>query len=276
MEKALLDPATVRAYIRLHKKLAIPFKITLSTYTTKIESNYKRIHFMKSFQGNRLFAAYAMLKKQVTRKPVEKINPQVLTYFTSRNFKTDFYADRIYNIDLKAAYASILYTDKFINRKLYTYLMKLPKQERLAAVGMLAGKKTSYEVDLFGTITNRQTVISETADYFFYCVKRTSQLIQIAREILGDDYIFSWVDGIYFLGQGDGKEVAKPVIELFKSYGIKCTFETLTDFHVQIKPTCYHCTYSKGEKRKFINVPKIDTEFTKKLTDYLTLKDYEY
>lgn len=271
--KSILDAKTVRAYIRLHKHLAIPFTLTMSSYTTRITSNYCDEHFMKTVQSKRMFAAFAKLKSEVTKKEVEKINPRGLQYFSNAPFKTDFYADKIYNLDIKSAYASILYRDGYISRKTFKYLQTLPKMERLAAVGMLAGKKTVYRVDLFGEVVSHEKIISETSDYFFYCVKRTSEIVNEVSRLLGDAFLFSWVDGVYFSCK-NYREMANAANKVFKSYGLITTFETLTEFHIKHQKRFFSCSYNKEGKIKVINIPKPDFEFVKQMSEYLTTKNY--
>jgi len=53
--------------------------------------------------------------------------------------------DVIFNIDIKSAYATILKNDGLITQKTFDFINRLPKQERLTAVGMLAGKKNIFE-----------------------------------------------------------------------------------------------------------------------------------
>lgn len=271
--RSILNPEAVQAYIRLHKKMALPFTIILSSYTTRIVSKYCDEYFMKNQQSKSMFAAFAKIKKDISGKEVDKINPYGLQYFSTIPFKTDFFADKVFNIDIKAAYATILFRDGYISRKTYKYLTTLPKLERLAAVGMLAGKKNVYEVDSFGQIISKEKIISPTSDYFFYCVKKTSQLINEAQNILGSSFIFSWVDGIYF-STNQPEIKAKEVNKMFSFYGLKTTFETLEDFHVKIYKEFYAASYLKDGKRKTINVPIADNEFTKKITEYLQQKDY--
>ena len=275
MQKAMLKPETVGAYIRIHERQKIPYTLTMSNYTTRIQSAAYNIHFLKNVQSNRVFAAYNKIKKDCLRREMPKISKTSLRYFDSKFFESEMYFDQIYNIDMKAAYATVLFRDGYITEETYKYVMSLKKMERLAAVGMLAGKKTIYKIDADGKVQGMpEVVISPTSDYFFYCVKRTNEIIgEVAREMY-DDFLFYWVDGIYFLSKDPEKYYSIFKECFFEKRGFPCTFEKLKEFHIKPHKTHFQVSYLKEGKKKIINVPRPENETIKKLTDYLTTKDY--
>lgn len=274
--KAILNADSVNEYIDFHKKMKIPFTLSLSTYTAQIKSNLCDIYFMKSEQPNRVFCAYNKVKKDVTAQKIKKIKINSLQYYSSNLKDNDFYSDVIYNVDLKSAYATILYNDGLISKETFDYLNKLPKMERLASVGMLASKKNIFEMDADGEVISEKTEVSETADYFFYCVKRTSEIINFASKHLGKAFLFSWVDGIYFL-QANHKgsiEAGNILKDYFEEQNFKTSFDVLTEFEVIGKPDYYNCNFIKEGKRKFINVPRPNNATLNKITEYLLTKTY--
>lgn len=273
--KAILNAETVNTYIDLHKDLNIPFEITISNYTTRIKSVLHDLHFMKTEQSNRVFAAFSMVKSQVTKFPVQKINTDNLQYY-SHAFKDEpFYSDLIFNCDLKSAYASILFNDGMIDRKTFKYLSSLPKMGRLAAVGMLAGKKEIFQINEQGETVSREEIISPTSDYFFYCVKRTAEIMNEATQHLGQSFLFTWVDGVYFLeNPAAAVNTGKIITDFFISKGLKSSFETLTQFNVEVKKDYFYCSYRKEGKLKTMNIPKTDNIAVKKITNHLLNKPY--
>ena len=278
MQKAIMDADAVNSYIDIHKKLKIPFTITLSTYTTKIQSNYCDIYFIRNEQSSKVFSAYAKVKKDVSQYQVKKINVNRLNYFSHNFGFNDFYTDLIYNIDIKSAYATILYNDGFITKNTFNYLKSIPKMDRLASVGMLASKKQVFEMDESGRPVSEKTIVSPLSDYFFHCVKRTSEIMHVASKHLGDAFLFTWVDGIYFL---QNNEVAsKTAGRIFKEYfadvhNLKSEFEILRNFNVIGHPDYWNCEYIKDEKKKVINIPRIDNKIVNKITEHLLTKSYE-
>lgn len=280
--KAILDYSTVNAYQELHKQMKIPYTLTISNYTTRIKSLAYDIHFMKHEQSNRCFAAFNMVKNDVIKKPMPNLSINGLTYFTEAFQPHDFYSDLIFNFDIKSAYATVLFNEGFITEKTFNYINALPKQERLTAIGMLAGKKNVFHIDKDGEIESEETIISDTANYFFYCVKRVYETIQGAAQLLGKGFLFSWVDGIYFLENPDSAEnSAKIIIEhYFKEKNFKVTFEKINDFNVVIKKDYYHCSYKKlkpdgSSEYKIMNVPKKENIIVKRITEHLINKNYK-
>jgi hypothetical protein len=274
--KAIMNAEAVTTYIDYHKKMNLPFKIILSTYTTRIISDYCDIYFMRNEQSNRVFSAYAKVKKDVKQSKVKKINVSNLQYYSHNFPHNDFYSDIIYNIDIKSAYASILYNDGYITRETFNYLKKLPKMDRLASVGMLAGKKNVFNINQDGNIISEETIISETSDYFFYCVKRTSEIINQATKYLGEGFLFSWVDGIYFLENEKSSYNAGKIFKeyFYDEYKLLSTFETLKNFEVTGHNDFYNCKYIKEDKKKFINIPRHNNIVVNKITEHLLTKTY--
>lgn len=267
-----LNQKTVRKYIDLHKKLKIPFEMTLTNYTTRLQSRMYNLHFLKNAQNNRTFAAYQKVKSEVIKKPVPVVPPSSVNYFSTNIFEKDFYADVIYNIDLKAAYATVLRNEGYITTKTLGYLLRLPKQERLTCVGMLAGKKNIFKINEEGQITEDETIISPTADYFFYCVQKTSDLMNEAKMILFENFLFTWVDGIYFLDKEQKKY--SELISFFNKNNFKVSFEVLKEFYVQNKESFYAVSFIKEGKKKFMNVPKQECSIRKAIANYLITKNY--
>ena len=275
-QKAILSGDVVNQYIDFHKEMKLPFTLTLSTYTARIKSNYCDLYFMKSEQPNRVFCAFNKVKRDVTTQQIKKIKMASLQYYSS-NFKADnFYSDVIYNVDIKSAYATILYNDGLITKETFNYLNKLPKMERLASVGMLAGKKNIFTMDQDGEVIDEKTEISPTADYFFYCVKRTSEIVNTASKHLGNAFLFSWVDGIYFLQANDKASITAGNIikEYFEDMKFKTSFDILREFEVIGKPDFYNCNFIKEDKRKFINVPRPSHKILNQITEHLLTKNY--
>jgi hypothetical protein len=273
--KAILNSESVNAYIDLHKQMKLPFKLSLSTYTARITSNYCDIHFMKSEQPNRVFSAFNSLKSEVVKTKIKPINAGKLSYF-AENFGFDnFYTDYIFNIDIKSAYATILKNDGLISEKTFTFISSLPKQERLACVGMLAGKKNIFTINEQGETVTDETIISPTSDYFFHCVKRTAEIMKGAAKYLGNAFLFSWVDGIYFLeNEKAGTNAGNILKEYFEKLNLKTSFEKLNSFEVEAKKDFYKVSYLKEDKKKILNVPKKDSLTIKKISEHLLTKTY--
>lgn len=269
--KLELRADVIKKFTDLHINMHIPFEITLTNYTTKIQSVLFDLHFMKNAQSNRVFVSYAKLKKDVSGKPVEEINTGYLKYYqTNFNFY-EIYSDKIYNVDIKSAYATILFNDGYISEDTFTYIKSLPKIERLAAVGMLAGRKNIFSFDANGKITGCVETISPTSNYFFYAVKRTYEIIDRLRMEIGNNFLFSWVDGIYFVGEENGIKLQEL---LLSEFNLNSSFDELTEFEIKKKKDCYLLSYVKDEEKKVFNIPTNESSIKRDIYNFLLTKKY--
>lgn len=150
--------------------------------------------------SKKAFIAYQMILKDLreyTANEKPEINREELRYFETYLSKPVYY-ETAYLVDIKSAYATILFNDGFISEKTFNFINILPKKARLAAVGMLASRR-----DVFfyqgSELLEHEKVINENENYFWYCVKRTAEIM---AEITKDTQpLFFWVDGIYLKTQ---------------------------------------------------------------------------
>lgn len=275
-----LNQTLINEYIDLLTAIKMPFVIEVSNYTTRITSENYNVHFLDKEQNLRVFAAAAMITKDlqsVKNPPTTKA--ENVNYYTTNfgAFGYGFYSDVVHNIDLKSAYATILYNDGFITGKTFDYLSKLPKMERLAAVGMCASRKDIFTHNAAGRITASAQKVNPLSSFFFYCVERTEQIIQDCKvNFLTDSFLFSWVDGMYYLNKNDGYKTL--TMDYLKNhYNIESTFTLLTDFEMRIKNDFYKLSYKKDGENDVIkfNIPIPETKLKKQVINYLMSKNYK-
>lgn len=184
-----------------------PFTITMSNYTAKINSEFINYNSMEEEKSKNFFVASAMVKRDVKDKPVPTIDKSEIRYFAF-NVDENLNLDNIYGIDLKNAYATILEKEGFISKKTLFYINQLDKLDRLGALGMLAGKKIIINYDEKGVpIGNPIFKTKDTENYFYFAVKRTSEIMNEMRKMIGIDYLFTWVDCIYFKSEENLKKL---------------------------------------------------------------------
>ena len=240
--------------------------MSTSNYTTLFESKYDYVHFLKNAQNRKVFSAYNKLKANIQQLPKE-VNMKFIKYYQT-NFKPEnFYADKIYQVDIKSCYANILNNNNIIDKTAFDYLYTLEKPERLAAVGMLASKKNVFEFDNNGKCISHEVQINPYADYFFYCVQETFLIMNEAKDILGKNFLFSWVDAIYFTG---GTTQADKVIKYFKDvWKLDATFAILNQFEIEMREDFYRLRYIKEGLPTFMNIPTGESKQKKQLVDFL-------
>ena len=272
-----LNEKNVKLFVDLLTKIKMPFTLTITNYTTRIESENYNVYFMKNAQSNMTFAAAAKIKKDLKEHKPPTIDMDKNVYFDS-SFKGEFFSDYAWNIDLKSAYATILFNDGYIKKETFEYLTKLPKAARLAAVGMCASRKTIFYHDANGRVKSFKEEINPLAPFFFYCVQKTEAIIKDLRnKLFGDTFLFSWVDSIYYLNEND--TYYNIAIEyLREEYNIQATWKKLENFEVQAKKRNYRVMFDElkedKKKRKIFNVPYPETLYKKKIINYLLKKQY--
>lgn len=263
----LLRKNNARAYLNYLKKTGIPFEMYVSNYTAKFVTELFQRKFVHNMQSNRAFACFSKLKSDLKNKPIPEIDQDKLSYFV-HDFKKDEYVGNVTNIDLKSAYASILYNDGFISKATFDYISKGTKQERLVSIGMLASKKQYFKFDA-GKIIANDEIISPTSNFFFYAVKRTGEIMADLKAICGNAYLFTWVDGIYFLPDSN---IEKECKEYIAQNGFKCSTDSLKNFSVRVSKKQVTVNFIKDGKHKPFNLPLPNSEFKRLIIEAILSK----
>ncbi len=256
--KQYIDKNSINKIISYLRKFNIPFRTTLTNYTTTIEYNGKQIKYITEDMSIRAFAGANKIKKDInefTANEYPSIKKSELVYFDLMKHKI-YQGETVYCVDIKSAYATILLNDGFISKETYNYLSTLKKKERLAAVGMLAARKDNFYFN-GRELTGHQKDISKYENYFWWAVLRTSEIM---RKISFDSSVFFWVDGIYFLNICDAYKAMK----VLKSENFNYSFKTCYDFYYDNSEIgdLYKCFFYEKEKTpenfKIFNLRKPD------------------
>ena len=221
------------------------------------------IQFYRSKMSNRAFAAAAKIKSDIAKRNIEppEIDKRGLRYFDFNSKYMKTVSGDVYNIDLKSAYAHVLFNTGIISPDTFSYLSEIDKMDRLAACGMLASVKYIFEHNGQDEITRHEIIENPLHPYFYICVKEVGEIMRKLREIIGKGYLMYWVDGIYF----DNLRNIDKITACLKSINYPHSFEILKDFTANDK----YVSYIKDGKIKQINVPKPNSEVNRFLIDYL-------
>jgi hypothetical protein len=266
-----LDEKSVKKITDFLTGIKADFNISISNYTTKIETAKKNFYFVKTLQSNRTFAAATMIKKDLQGKAIPVIDSNNNLYYSC--MKTgDFYSDKIHNVDINNCYANILKNNGLITQKTFDYLNTLKKPERLAAIGSIASKKSVYTyVD--GKIIKEEEINNPNANFFYFCVQETNRIIsEVRHNVLFDEFVFYWVDGIYFLNEFSGAVVQN---YLKSKYNLESKKKELTDFNLVRMDDFNDITFLEDGKRKKFCVPADVPKYKKQITNYLLTKTYK-
>jgi len=238
----------------------IPYRYSLSSRSIIIEYKDVREKFLQNRMDAKTFIAYSMIKRDLISKKIKipKVQAWHIRYY-QHSIRSDIRAKNAYYIDIKSAYANILYNDGFISEKSFNYIMSLPKADRLACIGMLAAKKSWYSVDSNGEVTEEGEEVSEFSGIFFYAVKRTFEIMDVCKVILGvDNAILNWVDCVYF------KEYdirAQDVVNYLDTCNLDCHFNRVRNFSAVIFKNKIRLRFYDNGKLKAFYLP-ISKAFT--------------
>jgi hypothetical protein len=160
----------------------------------------------------------------------------------------DFENKKIYNIDISSAYLTILRNTCLISEQLFTKINLLPKTDRLKILGMLAYQPFSFFYEK-GKLEYSSQEKNEYRNVFFYCVRETFRIMKIIQKKIGKDFLFSWVDGVYFTGEYNINLVS----DILRSHKLKFTTERLLIFNAKKSDELAFYTYEKfsHKKKKF-------------------------
>jgi hypothetical protein len=237
VDKSSLE--TKKVYL---KQLKLPFTVICSSSSVELYSDAwnvrtrskfflpENMNFIKKVRKYAIDNYVAMKYRNVAYR-LENID-----YFEiNKEVKEGDVFESVYCLDINGAYWQTALLMGIISKEIYTEGLKKDKVTRLASLGSLAKRKEVFRYngvsyDHIETIRD-----NETENLWFAICKRVADIMQELKKLVGDDFIFYWVDGIYFK---KSEETVKKVQEYLDS----CTYE------------CKHEDVSKIEffRRKFL------------------------
>lgn len=256
----MFDEDNYQYYMQLIKKIGCPYKISRSTYTLTIQSECVNIKFIQNMQTQRAFMAGNMIKSNVKEKPKPIVDDVKYFDFNSESILKRARKQQVYNIDIKSAYANALKNNGYITDKTFGMLATLSKKDRLASVGMLASKKCITEYTNTGNAVVYYEQIADTAPFFFFCVQAINKIMEEIRQAIGSDFLFYWVDGIFFTGER--KEEIEAI--MFK-YGYSFSFCKIDNLNIIETNKIKTLVYTKEQDTKTLSLPN----YNKKRLRYL-------
>jgi hypothetical protein len=237
--------------IELLNKMGIEFSVQHGTYTTIITTEEQKIRYMMNTYNPRVFKCAQMIKSDVLKSSAAQQIMQ--SKFLKTNFgisqnKKSFNAKEVLNIDITSAYARCLMVNGLITEKTYNIIRSLPKTERLPCVGMLATSHCTFSYKN-GKCIDVKKFRAETANIFFYLIDEINYLMQEIEFLLGEKFIFYWVDGVFF-----NYDTPAPLIQEIETFldnnGYSYKYENVRDFKVSLDDKKMSINMIKNEKNK--------------------------
>jgi hypothetical protein len=227
------NPQLQESIIKQYKEAGLDFQVKHSNYNTQIIGQESVIKFIQTEHSIKVFIAYnkivADLKK--SDKTVEILQGDWSTEnFDSKNGLKPCNYKTVLNLDITSAYPYCLFINKLIGLDTFNYLMALPKNERLPAIGMIAKKSVWIDYQK-GKATTWDVKTGEYANIFFFVIQQITDLMAWAADIAGDDFLFYWVDGI-FLKPTISKKKLQEITGIFAEQGYYYKYENVKNFSV--------------------------------------------
>jgi hypothetical protein len=252
------------------------FTVTKSSYTTTIQRENGEKHFYsEENSGNHIFSLYAKLKKEIKNSQIEvddfpienisffNIDPLHLIEYNNSN---------LINIDIKSAYPTAAKNLGLISEEFYKTLMRLNKGDRLKLIGMLASEPITI-IYKFGTAVDMiKKKENEFIPYWKIICYEIGEKMNICKDILGPDYLFFWVDGIYLSKDSAN---AEKVINYLKKENYLVSVDLLKNFKVNQHGQRIYVEYQKGEDVKKFSFSDGTTQKIKKSYFYREQKNKE-
>ena len=204
------------------QKMSYTLKVGGSTYELKSvlfkgrafsRSNLKNydLQFIKKVKRH-------VLKNNIHLNFLDQYFPSDVAYMDVNPTLQHQKFEKVVEIDVNEAYWKTAYMMGVINEEIYEEGKKgnLGKYTRLVALGALAKQEMEY-VYIDGVFSHVNEIKSDLTENVWYSIcKRLSDVMQGAKKILGNDYLFYWVDGIYFI---DSKINRKKIKNHFLKFG---------------------------------------------------------
>ena len=227
------NPQLQESIIKQYKEAGLDFQVKHSNYNTQIIGQESVIKFIQTEHSIKVFIAYnkivADLKK--SDKTVEILQGEWSTEnFDSKNGLKPCSYKTVLNLDITSAYPYCLFINKLICLDTFNYLMALPKNERLPAIGMIAKKSVWIDYQK-GKAMTWDVKTGEYANIFFFVIQQITDLMAWAADIAGDDFLFYWVDGI-FLKPTISKKKLQEITGIFAEQGYYYKYENVKNFSV--------------------------------------------
>lgn len=189
------------------------FTVTRTNVTTKF-------HFLERKRADRIFSSvtfsykemnlFAEIRKEV-RFNIEQKNLKLPDY-TAKDIGYYLYSnamheaqktgrvefDDVMEFDIVKAYYTAAYNLGYISREFFLACIELPKTTRLRLIGSIATLKTIFvykEGKLSGDPIQKYDPDLRKA--WFHICKYVDECMRQLRRLLGEDFLFYWVDGLY-------------------------------------------------------------------------------
>jgi hypothetical protein len=245
------------------RREGVPFLSRMSGYTTIIETHeFKWIFNDDIAESDFKFVDVAEKIKEDVNRPdcpvIDEVKEFDLIYFDCHNNLPDELKLRTaHNVDITNCYLTTSLNFGIIRKETFDYANTLKeKLDKHKAFGMLATNYTCFYFNS-GELKKVFPLVNEfERKYFFAVVSEISGVMKSILSELYEDFIFYWVDGIYF----KSKRAAMRAQEILKNNQFKSSYDLLPNFELTRDDFRYIIKFGPKGDQKAFTVPKLDRD----------------
>lgn len=240
-------------------KYNIPFSVTHTGYTIKIENKLISYLITERDISNKVFIAMNKIKKDYDNSNIiiDEIPKEIINYYNI--LPKECFIKDCFLVDFNSAYPRALLNEKIITLETFQYMEAIKKHERLMSIGALASKKIKFnyspENNFIEYIDEPEFIYDNIyAQIYFYACLTIGELLTESEKILKDSFLFSWFDGIYF----KNNFVPEKLVNHFSELNYPCKIIQLDFFENKIIDNFCHISWKEKNKEiKKIIIPVI-------------------
>lgn len=238
------------------------FTLKISNYTASVKAGEHAYFFSEDVIDTKAFRYFQKMNKEVGGE-IREIPTNVKYHDFSGLVNSEETIEEILCIDISSAYLSVLKNEKIISENTFNWINntstknKKAKTARLKSVGMFA-KNPMKLIFEKGEIIEFDQTRNPFAWVFFLACLKTGEAMELCKKELGNDFLFYWVDGIFFR---NNKEKIPKILEILKTLGFKSKQENVRNLRKSEKTLLFN----KDGKEKILFLPKTNFEEMKEI-----------
>lgn len=266
-EVTLFTKDNYKLALKLVRASGLPYTIERTNYTLKIDSPILKIKYLTNMMSKHPIYLERMILRDIRESKTEKpvILKEDLKFFSFNELEIlkQTKGKDIYNIDIKSAYSNVLNNFGLLREPTYKYLSNVSKTDRLAAVGMMASTKDIFVFDGVNKKPISDTTFTKDSEcWFWLCVLEIQNVMMELKLMLGADFLYYWVDGLFFTGI-ENREIIE---EYLKEKNYNNSFDKCEGFRFWQNGNVKYLSYWKWKEKDSIfelkqqNLPAMDKE----------------
>jgi hypothetical protein len=238
------------------------FKLKISNYSANLKAGEHNYLFSDDIVDTKAFRYFQKMKKELAGE-LREIPQNVKYHDFSGLVKSEENIEELICIDISSAYLTVLRNEKVISEKTFNWINttstknKKAKTARLKSVGMFAKNPMSLIFEK-GEIVNFEQNRDPFAWVFFLACLKTGEAMELCKKELGDDFLFYWVDGIFFR---NNTEKIPIILEILSTLGFKAKLENVENLRKSEKTLLFN----KDGKEKILFLPQTNFEEMKEI-----------